>query len=152
MPKMGSHRFLRPESLTAIGIVLVSVGFLIPTLEMRPLSALLPASMLIALILLAVWMFISDQNSASPKNEPSEIANSHKRVFGAFVLIVLYALCVDFIGFYISTAVSIPLVTYLFGYRNPLGLAISTIIVLSVIYLIFGLAMSQEFPTGRLWS
>jgi hypothetical protein len=56
------------------------------------------------------------------------------------------------VGFYISTAVSVPLVAYAFGYRNPLGLAIAAVIVLVAIYLIFGFAMSQEFPAGRLWS
>lgn len=152
MAQMGFHRLLRPESLTAIGIVLVSAGLLLPTLEMRPLSALLPAAMLISLILLAAWMFVNDQHSASKKEAAKAMTKSPKRVLGAFVLVVLYALSVDFVGFYTSTALSVPLVAYLFGFKNPSGLAIATIIVLSVIYLIFGFAMNQEFPTGRLWS
>lgn len=149
---MESHRLLRPESLTAIGIVLVSAGLLLPTFEIRPLSALLPATMLISLILLAAWMFVSDQRSASKKEAGKAMTKSPKRVLGAFVLVVLYALSVDFVGFYTSTALSVPLVAYLFGFKNPFGLAIATIIVLSVIYLIFGFAMNQEFPTGRLWA
>lgn len=152
MPKMGSNRLLRAESLTAIGIVLVCAGLLIPTLEMRPISALLPGVMLISLILLALWMFISDQRSASQNKAPKVMTKSPKRVLGAFVLVLLYALSVDFIGFYVSTAISVPLVAYLFGFKSPAGLAVATIIVLSVIYLIFGFAISQEFPTGRLWS
>lgn len=152
MAQMGFHRLLRPESLTAIGIVLVSAGLLLPTLEMRALSALLPAAMLISLILLAAWMFVSDQRSASKKEAGKAMTKSPKRVLGAFVLVVLYALSVDFVGFYTSTALSVPLVAYLFGFKNPFGLVIATIIVLSVIYLIFGFAMNQEFPTGRLWA
>lgn len=152
MAQMGFHRLLRPESLTAIGIVLVSAGLLLPTLEMRALSALLPAAMLISLILLAAWVFVSDQRSASQNENAKAMTKSPKRVLGAFVLVVLYALSVDFVGFYASTALSVPLVAYLFGFKNPFGLVIATIIVLSVIYLIFGFAMNQEFPTGRLWA
>lgn len=152
MPKMGTNRLLRAESLTAIGIVLVSAGLLIPTLEMKPISALLPGAMLVVLILLALWMFISDQRKAFQNEAPKAMTKSPKRVLGAFVLVVLYALSVDFIGFYVSTAISVPLVAYLFGFKSPIGLVVATIIVLSVIYLIFGFAMSQEFPTGRLWS
>lgn len=152
MSKNKFQRLLRPETLTSIGIVLMSAGLLIPTIAMRPLSALLPAVMLIALIILAAAILVSDQRSALSKKSAEAMTKAPVRVFGAFVLIILYALCVDFIGFYPSTAISIPLVTYVFGYRNPKGLIVATLIALSVIYLVFGLAMSQEFPTGRFWS
>ena len=75
-----------------------------------------------------------------------------KRVLGAFMLIACYALATDFIGFYVSTAVVIPLVAYVFGYRSLPGLALATCIVLGAIYLIFDFAMAQTFPVGRLWT
>jgi hypothetical protein len=42
-------------------------------------------------------------------------------------------------------------VAWIFGYRNPLGLAVATLVVVGAIWLIFGLGMSQEFPAGRFW-
>jgi len=42
-------------------------------------------------------------------------------------------------------------VTFAFGYRNPLGLAVATVIVVGTIWMIFDFGMSQDFPTGRLW-
>ena len=68
-----------------------------------------------------------------------------------YCLIVAYALSTDFVGFYLSTAVSVPLVAWVFGFRHPLGLAVATVIVVGSIWLIFDFGMSQEFPIGRLW-
>ncbi|WP_010142378.1 tripartite tricarboxylate transporter TctB family protein [Oceanicola sp. S124] len=151
MPASKNHRLARPETLTAIGIILVAAGFLIPTFDMRAISALLPATMLIGLILLSLLLLLSDQRKAGAGEEAKPMTGSPKRVIGAFLLIVAYALATDFIGFYVSTAATIPLVAWIFGYRNPLGLLIATVIVTGTIWAIFDFGMSQDFPTGRFW-
>lgn len=146
------YRILRPETLTAVGTILVATGFLLPTADLRPLSALLPAAMLVALIVLSAIMLISDQRKAHRGEAARPMTKAPWRVLGAFALIVFYALGTDFLGFYPATAISVPLVAYAFGYRHPFGLGLATLIVLAAIWLIFSFAMSQEFPTGRLWS
>lgn len=151
MSKPNTHRLLRAETLTAIGLFAAAAGFLFPTAELSPISALLPATMLIAMMVFSAILLIADQRKAAAGEAAVRVTKAPKRVLWAFVLIVAYAVTVDFVGFYVSTAVSIPLVAYAFGYRKPLGLAIATVVMLSAIYLIFGLAMSQEFPAGRLW-
>lgn len=145
------YRLLRPEKLTAIGIVVVAAGFLIPTFDLRAISALLPAAMLISLIVLSVALLVADQRKASRGEDPKAMTKSPKRVAGAFGLILGYALATDFIGFYVSTAITIPLVAFAFGYRNPYGLAVATVIVVGTIWAIFDFGMSQDFPAGRLW-
>ncbi len=152
MSHSGNSRFSRPETITAIVIVLVALAFVVPTLSIRPLSALLPATMLTALVLLAGCLLAQDQRAAAAAEPAMVMSKYPRRVVWAFSLIVLYALAVDFVGFYPSTALSVPLVSFVFGYRNLKGLCFAAVVVLSVIYLIFGLAMSHEFPTGRLWS
>jgi hypothetical protein len=151
MPKPDTHRLMRAETMTAIGLFFAATCFLFPTAELKPISALLPATMLTAILVFAGILLIADQRKAAAGEAAKPVTKAPKRVLWAFLLIVAYALAVDFVGFYISTAVSIPVVAYAFGYRNPLGLAIATLIMLSMIYLIFGFAMSQEFPAGRLW-
>ncbi|RYH06567.1 tripartite tricarboxylate transporter TctB family protein [Tropicimonas sp. IMCC6043] len=145
------NRLIRPETLTALGIVAVATAFLVPTASLKPISALLPAAMLVGLIILSVALLIDDQRKATAGEEPKPMTSAPKRVLGAFGLILGYALAVDFIGFYVSTAIAVPLVAYAFGYRNPLGLAIATAIVLGAIFMIFDFGMSQDFPAGRLW-
>ncbi len=107
--------------------------------------------MLIAMMVFSAVLLIADQRKAAAGEAAQRVTKAPKRVLLAFLLIVAYAVSVDFVGFYVSTAVAIPLVAYVFGYRNPLGLAIATVIMLSMIYLIFGVAMSQEFPAGHIW-
>lgn len=145
-------RLLRPETLTAIGIIVAAAAFVLPTFDLPAMAALLPAAMLVSLIVLSVLLLVTDQRKASAGQPAEPMTKSPRRVALAFGLVVLYALSVDFIGFYVSTAISVPLVAYIFGFRNPIGLAAATVIVLGAIYLIFSLAMSQEFPVGRLWS
>lgn len=152
MSQNAPNRFWRPETLTAVCLIVVAAGFLIPTAALRPLSALLPATMLVALIALGVMLLVRDQRTALAGQPALAMTKAPKRVLAAFALIALYAFCVDFIGFYPATGISVPLVAFVFGYRQPLGLALATLIVLSAIWLIFSVAMFQEFPTGRLWS
>jgi putative tricarboxylic transport membrane protein len=71
-------------------------------------------------------------------------------VLGAFLLIVLHALTVSVLGFYVSTMIFVPLIAYLFGYRSVIGLAIATVIVVAAIAMIFSIAMGQDFPRGLL--
>ena len=151
MPESRKHRFQRPETLTAFGIVVVAVGFLIPTFGLRPISALLPAAMLVGLIVLSVLLLLSNQRAARAGEDAKAMTTAPGRVIGAFGLIVAYTLAADFLGFYVSTAVTIPLVAWIFGYRSPVGLLIATVIVVGTIWAIFDFAMSQDFPTGRLW-
>lgn len=151
MPERRTSRLTRPETLTAIGIAVVAAGFLIPTYDLRAISALLPAAMLIGLIVLSVFLLVSDQRKAGAGEDAAPMTKSPKRVVGAFLMIVCYALVSDFIGFYVSTAVTIPLVAWVFGYRSPVGLLIATVIVVGTIWAIFDFGMSQDFPNGRLW-
>nr|WP_321445614.1 tripartite tricarboxylate transporter TctB family protein [uncultured Cohaesibacter sp.] len=151
MQKNNLSRVLRAETITAICLIVAAGVFLIPTMALPALPALLPAAMLIGLIILATAMLIVDQRKASAGEEATRVVKAPMRVISAFGLIIAYAIAVDLIGFYISTALSLPLVAYVFGYRNPVGLAIATAIVLAAIYLIFSFSMSQDFPTGLLW-
>ena len=147
-----ASRLLRPESLTSLGIFVLSAVFLSFTANLDPLSALLPAVMLASLMVLAVLLFIMDQRQAAAGHEAKRATKNPKRVLGALALVVLYTIAVDLLGFYPSTAVFIPLVAYLFGYQSIKGLALATAIALGGIYLIFSFAMAQEFPLGQVWT
>lgn len=151
MSESRNARLTRPETLTAFGIIIAAAGLLIPTFELRPISALLPAAMLIGLIVLSLFLMLADQRKAASGEQAQPMTKSPKRVIGAFMLIVAYALATDFLGFYVSTAATIPLVAWLFGYRSPVGLLIATAIVTGAIWAIFDFGMSQEFPVGRFW-
>lgn len=151
MSEPRKSRLLRPETLTALGIIAVAAAFLAPTFDLRAISALLPAAMLLGLIGLSAVLLISDQRKAAAGEDSQPMTQSPGRVAGAFALVMLYAVSTDLIGFYASTALAIPLVAWIFGFRNPAGLALATAIVVGAVFLIFDFGMSQDFPAGRLW-
>lgn len=152
MSRIFKERLLRPDTLVAMVVLLTAAGLLLPTAELRAASAFLPATMLIGLMALALIMLVLDQRQASAGKAAQALTDSPNRVAAAFLLIVLYVVSVDFLGFYLSTAVSVPAVAFAFGYRSRAGLTLATLVVLAAVYLIFDFAMAQEFPTGRLWS
>lgn len=149
MTQRNPHRLLRAETLLGIGLFITAAWFLVPALSMTAMSALLPAAMLVALMLFALIAIVKDQRHASASLPYQRVFKAPGRVSGAFVLVTLHAVCVDLLGFYVSTAIFVPLVAWLFGYRSSRGLAIATVIVLIAVALIFSFAMSQEFPRGR---
>ena len=144
-------RFTRPETLTAVGLVILAAIFLVPTFDLSPMSALLPAAMLVGLIVLGLCMLVKDQRAATQGEPAKVVLSAPKRVLGAFALVLGYAISVDLVGFYPATIVTVPLVAAIFGYRQPLGLALATAIVVGGIWLIFSVGMSQSFPSGMLW-
>ena len=132
-------RLFRPETLTALGIIAVAVAFMAPTAALKPISAFLPATMLIGMAVLSLFLLLVDQRAAGAGEDAPPMTASPKRVLGAFLMIVCYALSTDYV------------VAYVFGYRSLPGLALAACIVLGAIYLIFDVAMAQTFPVGRLW-
>jgi hypothetical protein len=144
-------RFSRPESLTAIAIFIVAGGLLIPAFQLPAASGLLPLAMLGALMVLSVGMLIADQRHAAAGTKLEPVITSSKRVVAAFAAIILYAIAVDLIGFYPSTAFAVPLIAGAFGYRHIPLLAFATIVVVAAIYLIFTHIMAVDFPVGRVW-
>ena len=151
MSNSGTSRLLRREALTALGIIVLAAAFLVPTFGLRPISALLPAAMLAGLIVLSAILLVRDQRAAARGEAPQQMATAPGRVAAAFALVAAYAAATDAVGFYPSTAVAVPLVAWVFGYRSPLGLLAAAAIVVGTIWLIFDLGMSQDFPGGRLW-
>src|SRR3546814_10866034 len=149
MSNLPIHRVLRPESLTAIGILAASAALLISALRLPPMSALLPIAMLVVLVVLAIAMLAMDQRKAMVAASGTQVARIRMRVVGAFAAIGLYVVAVDFVGFYPSTAIAVFGISYAFGYRNVLRLLFGTAVVLGGIYLIFGFAMEQAFQIGR---
>ncbi|SUB02405.1 Tripartite tricarboxylate transporter TctB family [Pannonibacter phragmitetus] len=145
-------RLTRPETLTAIGIIIVAGALLVPALEFRPISALLPVSMLAGMIVLSLALLIKDQKNAAKGHVAKPMMVAPPRVAGAFLLITGYVVATGLIGFYLSTAITVPLVAYAFGYRSVPGLLTATLIVVGAIYAIFDFAMAQQFPVGIVWA
>lgn len=145
---MESRHFNRRVAIDigfAVFIVAASAAFLILSLDLPAMSAILPVAMLSAMIGLGILLIVTQYLRRDSLEDNLDFGKP-SRVIGAFAAIVVYALAVQFLGFYLSTIVMILVVAWAFGYRKWFGLALATAIFVGGIYLIFSILMGQRFP------
>ena len=137
------NRPLRP--LTTVCIVLIGACVYLgaEAWGFKPESALLPLTMIISLILLSILLIISDQSSADGAKSTITIASGN-----AYLVMVGFVISVDLVGFYPTLVIGLPLIAYLFGYKNLRMLAVATAIVSLTIYGLFDFIMMKDFPLG----
>lgn len=129
----------------AIFIMLGCAALLPIAFDLPAMSALLPVAILVLMIGLGLALAITQYLRRDKLPDRIGIDHPHA-AFGTFAAIFGYALAVQFIGFYTSTIVMIPLVGWIAGYRSAKGLALATVLFVGLIYLIFTFLMSQRFP------
>jgi len=152
MNNNNTNPLLRPMIVIAFCILIASAAFLLPALELTGNASLLPVAMLIALMVLSVILVITDIKKARTNKTPNKPAlQSPGRVFGALLSVFVFVTSVDLFGFYLATAIFVPVAAYLFGCRSLKVLVASDVIVVAGIYLIFGMAMAKDFPMGSIW-
>ncbi len=75
------------------------------------------------------------------------VLTDHRRRFGGlFVALVVFALAFEPLGFYLSAAVFIPLVSWILGYRRPVVIGLTTAGTLGFVWLIFVQLLSVRLP------
>ena len=137
---------LGADGIAAIVIMLGASALLVEAARMPTMSAMLPIAMLVFLIGLAATMLVKNVTAQRRGVVQARLVQRPKRAIGAYFAIVIYSLLVSLIGFYTSTVLMVPLVGWIFGYRNLPRLMLATVIFVGSIFLIFNLAMGQEFP------
>ncbi|NVK02385.1 MAG: tripartite tricarboxylate transporter TctB family protein [Oceanospirillaceae bacterium] len=144
-------RLTRPLTVTSLILMLVALSLLPMALELNDVPSLLPVTMLLALAGLSLIAIVGDQRQALHQGSTEPLLKAPLRVYGALCIVFLYIGSVHLLGFYPTTCIFVPLIAYLFGCKSPKTLVVATLLVPGLIYLIFGLAMSKEFPSGLIW-
>ncbi len=138
------NRLLRP--LTFVSLLLI-VGCLYLSQEasgFKAESALLPVTMLLSLIVLGSVLLFSDQKRKTAETSAPLSLSSGK----AFFVTVGFVVAVDLVGFYPTLVIGLPLIAYLFGFKNLKYLVISTALISAIIFSLFDVVMMKEFPLG----
>ena len=89
-----------------------------------------------------------------PQEEgPNKLTMASKpvRFWGLFSLLLLYAVVLTPLGFYLSSALFLPLAMLLLGARKPLTISLSTAGVLLFVYLVFALLLEVPLPESTLF-
>ncbi|ETW13772.1 hypothetical protein ATO8_07076 [Roseivivax marinus] len=143
------HHLTRPhpDLIAGVVVILASVLLMLRAGTMPAMTALLPFAMLGALIVLSLVMIVRAlMRDADPETARPDVFDSRNRFFGVCAAIGLYVAAVALIGFYTSTVIMIPAVSWAFGFRKPVPLALATAIFVGGIALIFHVLMGQDLP------
>ncbi|WP_405378438.1 tripartite tricarboxylate transporter TctB family protein [Phascolarctobacterium sp.] len=71
---------------------------------------------------------------------------ANKRVYLMMGLVVLFCILINLLGFFPAAALLIPAVMVLMDYHNKKGIALTTILTLLFIYLVFGMLLRTQLP------
>lgn len=108
------------------------------------------------LCLYELSVFIRSRRQARPESETGDpekltLAESPLRFWGLLALLGLYAAAFDRLGFYLSSALFLPLAMLLLGARKPLTIILTTAGVLLFVYLVFARLLEVPLPAGTLF-
>ncbi|MEB8431046.1 tripartite tricarboxylate transporter TctB family protein [Cocleimonas sp. KMM 6892] len=147
---MSINNFRNYLSAELVAMVLIFFAGAILLLDAKDLpkeSALLPIAMLVFMMLLALVLFFTTLRKLHKKEEQKPLIAKPARFLGVIVTTIFYAIAVDNLGFYTSTAIMVPLTSWAFGYRRWAHLLISAVVFVGILFLIFHVAMNRQFPT-----
>lgn len=140
-------KFARPQTLASSAFIFGSIYLLFEASTFKPASALLPFAMLTSLIVLSFILIFMDQMEA--KDEPT--AHISLRSGKAYLFTIGFVVSISLLGFYPSLVMGLPLIAYVFGFRDFKFLAGATAVIALIIYGLFDLVMHKDFPTGILF-
>lgn len=149
---------LTKDACLAITIVLFSIGVYVGTLSYPHQSAYFPRFILILLGFLGFLLFVKEirkKKTAIPgksEDRPSVFQNpAFIKVSLMIIYSVIYLLLVDWVGFFSTTIVSIPIMIWLLGVRKPSTVSVATGVVVVFIYIVFRMFLKVPFPEGLLF-
>ena len=95
-------------------------------------------------VLLLLYTFINKTDLHGVKVQLSSTGN--KRVYLMMGIVVVFCVLISILGFYPAAALLIPAVMRLMDYRNIKVIALTTVLTLVFIYLVFGMLLHTTMP------
>jgi putative tricarboxylic transport membrane protein len=137
------NRLLRPLTFVSLLLIVGCLYLFQEAAGFKAESALLPVTMLLSLIVLGSVLLFSDQRKTAETSAPLSLSSGK-----AFFVTVGFVVAVDLVGFYPTLVIGLPLIAYLFGFKNLKYLVISTALISAIIFSLFDVVMMKEFPLG----
>ena len=96
-------------------------------------------------------LYLWFRNRSQATTEKMTIATVPMRFWGLFILLLIYSTALSYIGFYISSALFLPLAMLLLGAKKPLSITLTSAGVLLFVYLVFATLLEVPLPEGSLF-
>ena len=96
-------------------------------------------------------LFLWFKNRDRAETEKMTIATVPMRFWGLFVLLVVYSISLSYLGFYLASALFLPLAMLLLGAKKPLSICLTSAGVLLFVYLVFAKLLEVPLPESALF-
>jgi len=96
-------------------------------------------------------LFLWYKNRGQATTEKMTIATVPMRFWGLFVLLLIYSTALSYLGFYLSSALFLPLAMLLLGAKSPISITLTSAGVLLFVYLVFAKLLEVPLPEGALF-
>lgn len=136
-----------------IGVIALGIGIamFIGTKEFPGDTKVFSRIVLIILIVIGAVLIITSLINAK-KPGPEEVdVKAFKNPIIAFLIIIAYVVCIDKIGFFVSSAVAMPCLMLYMGYRKPIPMIATTVGSLAFIYVLFVTQLGLRLPADLLF-
>ena len=94
---------------------------------------------------------VRGQMRLSRSGENPNFFTSPSRFFLAAAVMVLALIGLDYLGFLTTSAIVIPVMSYMLGFRKPLPVLATTFIFLAIVYIVFIQILSRPLP-HEIWT
>lgn len=102
-------------------------------------------------VLTCVQLFLSARAKNKKSNETLTFMEDPSRFFLLFIAIIFYAVALEYIGFYLSSALFLPVANIIMGYRDPKIMVIVSISILAFVYFVFSQLLGVPLPEASLF-
>ena len=152
--------YVHHDIFVGIVLILFSLTFFLLSRDFPGLSALVPQSFICLLILLALIMMAYALKETRRGNariregkpfEPEITLGTVKRPMQGFLFILVYSLCVHYIGFFVSTALFMVAFMAFLRVKSWLQIILSTILMEAFVYALFVMQLKLVLPKGLLF-
>jgi putative tricarboxylic transport membrane protein len=96
-------------------------------------------------------IFLWYKNRGQAATEKMTIAAVPMRFWGLFILLLIYSTALLYLGFYLSSALFLPLAMLLLGAKSPISITLTSAGVLIFVYLVFAKLLEVPLPEGALF-
>jgi hypothetical protein len=106
--------------------------------------------MALAVIMIAERYYKKDTTGEETDKKSEEVNANKFQPYIIYLFVLVYLICISWLGFFTSTILFLPLVMIYFGFRDFKTIIIPTVIILLFIYLLFVRELHVPLPTGIL--
>ncbi len=151
---MDKKKFISNDVFLGLFAAVMAIIFLVMTLKFPEQVRLFPSLALILALIFSIWIAaMGVYKSVQVRRGEADYTNPEmkRQPFIVLASIVIYVICMQRIGFFVTTAVYLPCCMLLFGQRKVVPMLGSTVGVLLFIYWLFVIQLKVYMPAGILF-